>query len=126
MFSNRILSLGGFFIFLIGGIGIYNSYIEKQITKANKAVLVDVIDCYRTARGDNFFKFTFEGKKFVKRTKYLFCRRISGKEKVKMLTNKDKNTFIFSDELEVNDNFGYGIVLALIGLFIVYKGFRNN
>lgn len=83
MFSNRILSLGGFLLFLIGGIGIYNGYEEEQITKRNKVVLVDIIDCYRTARGDNFFEFSFKGKKFVKRTKYLFCKRISGKKKLK-------------------------------------------
>jgi hypothetical protein len=126
MFSNKLLSLGGFLLFLIGGIGIYNGYEEKQITKTNKIVLVDIIDCYRTARGDNFFKFSFKGEKFIKRTKYLFCERILGKEKVKMLTNKEGDKFIFFDELEVNNNFGYGLVLALIGLFIVYKGLRNK
>lgn len=43
-----------------------------------------------------------------------------------MLTNKDRDKFIFSDELKVNNNFTYGLILALIGLFIVYKGFRKS
>ena len=111
---------------IISIIGLRNGYLDKQVTERNKSVKVEVIDCSETGNGHYFLKFKFKGKEHVKRTKYLYCDRISGKNQIEMLTNESNDRFIFSDEYETDDDYFFSSILTIIGIFIIYKGIQSK
>jgi hypothetical protein len=111
---------------LISLIVLRNGYLDKKITERNKTVLIKVIDCYDSGNSNYFLKFEFKGKTFVKRTKGFYCKEISGKNEIELLSNESNDRFIFLDEYETDNDFFFGSILGLFGLFVIYKGNKNR
>ena len=124
--SNYGLIVGGIFMIMISIIGLRNGYLDKQITERNETVKVKVIDCSETGNRHYFLKFEFKGKTFVKRTKSLYCEKISGKSEIEMLSNKKNDRFIFSDEYKTDNDYFFSSILGLMGIFIIYKGSKSK
>jgi hypothetical protein len=111
---------------LISLIVLRNGYLDKKITERNKTVLIKVIDCYDSVNSNYFLKFEFKGKTFVKRTKGIYCKEIHGKNEIELLSNESNDRFIFLDEYETDNDFFFGSILGLFGLFVIYKGNKNR
>ena len=122
---NYGLVLGGILMLIVSMIGIRNGYKEKDITEDNRIVTVKIIKLSER-RSNYHLKLEYKNKTFVERIDAENFRRIKGKKEVKMLTNKEHNTFIFSDAYEKNNNFLFGSLLGLIGLVIIYKGKKES
>ena len=111
---------------LISLIVLRNGYLDKKITERNKTVLIKVIDCYDSGNSNYFLKFEFKGKTFVKRTKGFNCKEISGKNEIELLSNESNERFIFLDEYETDNDFFFGSIIGLFGLFVVYQGNKKR
>lgn len=111
---------------LISYIILRNGYLDKKITERNKVVTVKVIDCSNSGNNSSFFKFEFNNKTFVKRTKSSYCQKISGKKEIEMLTNEDNDRFIFSDEYKTDNDYTFGFLMSIIGIIIIYKGIKSR
>ena len=119
------LIIGGIFMLLLSSIIIRNGYLDQEITERNEKVTVKVIDCYETGKRNYFLKFEFKNKEFVKRTKAQYCRKLVNKNETEMLTNKNRDRFIFSDELDTDNDFLFGFILSGIALVIIFKGYQS-
>lgn len=115
------LVIGGIFILVVSLIVIRNGFIEKEITKENRIVTVQVLELSKR-RSNYYLKLHYDNKNFVERIDAEKFRRIKGEKEVKLLTNKKHTKFIFPNAFKQNNNFLYGILLSLIGLIIIYKG----
>ena len=120
------LVIGGMFMIMISIIGLRNGYLDKQITERNKTEIVSVIDCSSSGNNSYFLKFEFNGKTFVKRTKSSYCKKISGKSEIEMLSNENNDRFIFADEYKTDNDYFFSSILALMGIFIIYKGRKKK
>lgn len=123
---NQGLIIGGALTLIISIVILINGLKEKQITQENNRVKVKIVDCYKTGNNHYFLKFEFNKKTFIKRTKAYYCNRISNNEEVTMLTNKQLSSFIFLDEFEKDNNFTSGIILSILAVIIIFKGFKQK
>ncbi|MEN3323580.1 hypothetical protein VP395_07565 [Mariniflexile soesokkakense] len=117
------LAIGGFFMILISCIVLRNGYLDEKITEKNNYVKVRVVDCYEYGKRNYFLKFEYDEKTYVKRTKALYCEKVSGKNEIEILINDNKDGFILLDEYE--NDFTFGIILFSISLVIIYKGVKK-
>uniref|UniRef100_UPI00404A7979 hypothetical protein n=2 Tax=Flavobacterium sp. TaxID=239 RepID=UPI00404A7979 len=127
------LALGGFFVIIIGLIGIRNYYLNYEITKTNEKVTVRIIECYsrisplaKYGRKDYFIKFEYNKKVHIKRTLSKYCKKIEGQLYIEMLVNDKKDSFIFVDEVEDKVVIISSFLLIIVGLFIAYKGLKEE
>lgn len=120
------LIIGGVFMLLVSLIILRNGYLDKQMTEKNEKVTVKVIGCTKDRNGNYFFEFEFDNEVFLKRTKAQYCRYLKNENEAIMLTNKNRDRFIFRNEYKTNNNFIYGILFMGIALVIVFKGFKNR
>lgn len=112
---------------MISGVVINNGITKEQITRENKIITVEVIEspntCKDYGRRAEYWKLKYNGTIFIKRVEKQFCQSIINKKKLKMLTNKKKDKFIFLNEYKDSNDFLFGCVLSFIALVIVFKGY---
>lgn len=111
---------------LIALIIVKNGFDRKKITEANIIVSAKVLespsDCDNLGRRGGFYKIEYNGKIFVKRGNRLVCEKIYNRKNIDVLTNRERDKIVLFDEYENSGDFLYGTLLAIIGLFIIYKG----
>lgn len=67
----------------------------------------------------------YHGKIYVERAGNKFCHLVSGKKKVKMLTNENLSDLIFPDEF--NDfEFASGFILFAFAIFLIFKNYKQK
>ncbi len=82
-------------------------------------------DCENLGRRGGTYRLEFNGQVFVKRGNRLMCELVIGKEKVDVLTNKERDNIIFQNEYENSNDFLYGTLLILFGMFIAFMGWKK-
>ncbi len=102
---------------------IRNASIDKEITELNNQVKVQIVEWSKN-RKSQFVKFKYGNQNISKRTSTDFYRKFRDKKEVTMLTNREKDRFIFPGEFEQENGYLYGTILVLVSLFIVYKGIK--
>ena len=110
---------------VISSIIIRNGYLDKEITERNEKVVVRVIDCYETGKKNYFLKFAFENNIVVKRTKAKYCRNLKNTNQTELLTNENRDRYIFIDEYETDNDFLFGFILSGVALIIIFKGYKS-
>ena len=123
--NNYGLIIGGILMLLISLIIIRNGYLDYEIKERNEKVVVKVIDCSKTGKNNYFFKFEYDNKVFVKRTKAKYCRNLKNINETELLSNKKYDRFIFVDEYETDNDFLYGFLLSGVALLILFKGIKK-
>lgn len=124
--------MDGLFVVLLGINCIYNYYLDYEITKRNEKVSVRVIECdtnpsFSGRHGRNrYIKFEYNNKVHVKRTSLKYCKKIEGELYIEMLTNKEKDRFVFIGELDETIEHISSLLLITIGFFITYKGLKKE
>lgn len=91
-------------------------YIEATILEAP-------YDCSNISSRAGFCKLKYNDKVFVKRAGNKFCHLVTGKEKVKMLTNKDGDVLLFPNEFSFND-IVLAFLLCLLSIFCLFRGLK--
>ena len=117
--------LGGLLMLFIGSMLILGWYNTKAITELNQPVEVRVIDRFKLRKGDYFIKIYYQGKSFSKRTTAQNFRQLKNSKTLVMLTNKERDQFIFPNELKTHNGLGGGIIFISFALFLMFKGYRS-
>ena len=109
----------------IGSMLILGWYNTKAITELNQPVEVRILEHSRIGKRNYFIKIYHQGKSFSKRTSAQNFRQLKNSKTVVMLTNKEQDQFIFTDELKRHDGLGGGIILISFAFFLMSKGYRS-
>ena len=96
------------------------------MTEENIIVSAQVIetpsDYNNLGRRGGTYRLVFNGQVFAKRGNRLMCQLVIGKEKVDVLTHKERDKIIFPNEYVNSNDFLYETLLILFGIVIAFKG----
>lgn len=128
LITNNLLALGGFIMLFISCMVIWGNLIDYDIHKNGFEITVNVIEapenCYNISSREGFCKLEYNGKIYIEKAGNKFCYLVSGKKKVKMLTNKNLSDLIFPGEF--NDfEFLSGFILLAFAIFLLIKNFKR-
>ncbi|MGS2764551.1 hypothetical protein [Sinomicrobium sp. M5D2P9] len=126
--SKFLLWLGSLLMLVVSIVLLWKTNQKRLINAGNILVSVEIVEapnkCSNIGKRGGYCTLKYNSKTFVKRAGNKFCHLVSGKMNLKMLTNKERNTFIFVGEYE-SAQFLYGGFLFMIGLIIMIKIFYN-
>ena len=113
----------------ISCMGIWGNLIDYDIYRNGIEITANVIeapeDCENISSRGGFCKLEYNGKIYVERAGNKFCHLVSGKTKVKMLTNKNYSDLMFPDEF--NDfEFASGFILLAFAIFLIIRNFKQK
>lgn len=108
---------------------IWGNLIDYDIYRNGIEITANVIeapeDCENISSRGGFCKLEYNGKIYVERAGNKFCHLVSGKKKVKMLTNKNFSNLMFPDEF--NDfEFASGFILFAFAIFLIVKNKKKK
>ncbi|TKC00882.1 hypothetical protein [Pedobacter cryophilus] len=124
--NKNLLLLGGILMLFISCMAIWGNLVDYDIYRNGFEITANVIEapenCDDISSRGGFCKLEYNGKIYVEKAGNKFCHLVSGKNKVKMLTNKNFSELIFPNEF--NDfEFASGFLLLAFALFLIIKNF---
>lgn len=130
MIRNKFV-VGGILILMIALALLVKGIDQYRLTTRSETVVVKVVDCYKQTshRSRYFLKFKYENQIYIKRIKGVQCQNLKKVDSLKLLTNRERNKFIFVDELKRDNGFVYSFIFFVVGVIIIRYGFslrRNN
>ncbi len=127
--NNNLLLCGGIVMLFISCMAIWGNLIDYDIYRNGIEITANVIEapenCENISSRGGYCKLEYNGKIYVERAGNKFCHLVSGKTKVKMLTNENFSKLIFPDEF--NDiEFASGFILLAFAIFLIIKNFKQK
>ena len=124
MIRNKFV-VGGVLILMIALASLVKGIDQYKLTTRNETVVVKVVDCYKQTnyRSRYFLKFKYDNQIYTKRIKGVQCQRLKKVDSLKLLTNQERNEFIFVDELKRNNGFVYSFIFFVAGVIIIRYGY---
>ena len=98
---------------------------QYKLTTRNETVVVKVVDCYKQTnyRSRYFLKFKYDNQIYTKRIKGVQFQNLKKVDSLKLLTNRERNEFIFVDELKRDNGFVYSFIFFVAGVIIIRYGY---
>jgi hypothetical protein len=127
--TNNLLLFGGLLMMFISCMVIWGNLIDYDIYKNGFEITANVIEapenCENISSRGGYCKLEYNGKIYVERAGNKFCHLVSGKKKVRMLTNEKLSALIFPDKF--NDfEFVSGFILFAFAIFVISKNFKQK
>ncbi|MFY8181749.1 MAG: hypothetical protein ACOVLG_08225 [Flavobacterium sp.] len=127
--NNNLLLFGGIVVLFMSSMVIWGNLIDYDIYRNGIEITANIIeapeDCENISSRGGFCKLEYNGKIYVERAGNKFCHLVSGKKKVKMLTNENSSDLIFPDEFN-NFEFASGFILLAFAIFVIIKNFKQK
>lgn len=127
--NNNLLLFGGIVVLFMSSMVIWGNLIDYDIYRNGIEITANIIeapeDCENISSRGGFCKLEYNGKIYVERAGNKFCHLVSGKKKVKMLTNENYSDLIFPDEFN-NFEFASGFILLAFAIFVIIKNFKQK
>ena len=127
--GDKLLLVFSIFLLAISFILFYGTYEKREI--ASRGEVIEALvkeapeDCNNiNTNWDGYCSLEYKGKIYVVSAGKKFCSLVSGKEKVEMLINEDKNKMIFLEEYN-SSQFGNGVFILLVSLFAIYSSIKS-
>lgn len=122
-----ILSLLSIILLIISLFSIRSNYQKMRIDESKVYIEATIIEapanCSNISSRGGFCKLKYKDKVFVKRAGNKFCHLVAGKEKVKMLTNKNSDILLFPNEFSFS-NIVLAFLLSFFSVFCFFKGLK--
>lgn len=127
--TNNLFLVGGLVMLFISCMGIWGNLIDYDIYKNGFEITVNVIEapenCKNISSRGGYCKLEYNGKIYIERAGNKFCHLVSGKKKVKMLTNEKFSDLIFPNEFS-NFEFSSGFLLFMFAIYVILKNFEKK
>ncbi|UBZ11241.1 hypothetical protein LDL79_03785 [Leeuwenhoekiella palythoae] len=124
MIRNKFV-VGGVLILMIALASLVKGIDQYKLTTRNETVVVKVVDCYKQTnyRSRYFLKFKYDNQIYTKRIKGVQFQNLKKVDSLKLLTNRERNEFIFVDELKRDNGFVYSFIFFVAGVIIIRYGY---
>ena len=124
MIRNKFV-VGGVLILMIALALLVKGIDQHSLTTRNETVVVKVVDCYKQTnyRSRYFLKFKYDNQIYTKRIKGVQFQNLKKVDSLKLLTNRERNEFIFVDELKRDNGFVYSFIFFVAGVIIIRYGY---
>jgi len=117
--------VGGILILMIALALLVKGLDQYRLSTKKETVVVKVVDCFKTSyRSHYFLKFKYDNQIYTKRIKGVQFQNLKKVDSLKLLTNRERNEFIFVDELKRDNGFVYSFIFFVAGVLIIRYGYN--
>lgn len=126
--KSRLLVGLSVIVLMISFIGLWKTNEKRKINSNGIEVVAEVVyspeNCSQINHRLRHIKLKYKNKIFVKDTDLKLCQLMSGKKKIKMLTNVDKSDLLFIDEYDPG-NWMFSVFLMIVAITGVLYGVKS-
>lgn len=127
--NNNLLLLGGIFVLFASSMVIWGNLIDYDIYRNGFEITANVVEapenCENISSRGGYCKLEYKGKIYVEKAGNKFCDLVSGKKKVKMLTNENLSDLMFPGEFD-SFEFSSGFILLAFSIFLIIRNFKQK